>query len=58
MILSHHIFFILFAEVLSHMIKKDINIKGIFINNKELTLSQYADDTEFISRRFIDILEK
>ena len=28
------------------MIKKDINIKGIFINNKEVTLSQYADDTQ------------
>ena len=38
--------FILCAEVLSHMIKKDINIKGIIINNKEFTLSQYADDTQ------------
>ena len=28
------------------MIKKDINIKGIIINNKEFTLSQYADDTQ------------
>ena len=28
------------------MIKIDINIKGIFINNKEFTLSQYADDTQ------------
>ena len=28
------------------MIKKDINIKDIFINNKEFTLSQYADDTQ------------
>ena len=38
--------FIFCAEVLSHMIKKDINIKGIFIKNKESTLSQYADDTQ------------
>ena len=38
--------FILCAEVLSHMIKKDINIKGIIINNEEFTLSQYADDTQ------------
>ena len=38
--------FILCAEVLSHMIKKDINIKGIFLNNKEFTPSQYADDTQ------------
>ena len=37
---------ILCAEVLSHMIKKDINIKCIFINNKEFTLSQYGDDTQ------------
>ena len=28
------------------MIKKDINIKGVNINNKEFTLSQYADDTK------------
>ena len=38
--------FILCAEVLSHMIKKDIHIKGIVINNKGFTLSQYADDTQ------------
>ena len=37
---------ILCAEVLSHIIKNDINIKGIIINNKEFTLSQYADDTQ------------
>ena len=28
------------------MIKKYINIKGMFKNNKEFTLSQYADDTQ------------
>ena len=28
------------------MIKIDINIKGIFIKNKEFTLSQYAEDTQ------------
>ena len=28
------------------MIQIDINIKVIFINNKEFTLSQYADDTQ------------
>ena len=38
--------FILCAEVLSHMIKKDKDIKGILINNKEFKLSQYADDTQ------------
>ena len=39
--------FIICAEVLSHiMIKKDIHINGVCINNKELTLSQYADDTQ------------
>ena len=36
--------FLFFVQ--SHMIKKDINIKGIIINNKEFTLSQYADDTQ------------
>ena len=38
--------FILSAEVLSHMIRKDQDIKGIIINNKEYKLSQYADDTQ------------
>ena len=40
--------FILCAEVLSHMIRKDkdIHVKGILINNKEFKLSQYADDTQ------------
>ena len=39
------IYFILCAEVLSHMIRKDTNIKGIVIQNNEFKLSQYADDT-------------
>ena len=26
-------------------VKKNINIKGIVINNKEMKISQYADDT-------------
>ena len=30
------------------MIKKDITIKGIFMNKKEFTLSQYADDTHIL----------
>ena len=38
--------FILCAEVLSHMLRKDKDIKGIIINNKEYKLSQYADDTQ------------
>ena len=38
--------FILGAEVLSHMIRKDNLIKGILIQNKEHKLSQYADDTQ------------
>ena len=38
--------FILCAEVLSHMIRKDNLIKGILIQNKEYKLSQYADDTQ------------
>ena len=28
------------------MIKKDINIKGLVIDNEEFTLSQYAYDTQ------------
>ena len=38
--------FILCAEVLSHMIRKDTSIKGIVIHNNEFKLSQYADDTQ------------
>ena len=35
---KQHIFFILCAEVLSHMIRKDNLIKGILIQNKEYKL--------------------
>ena len=38
--------FILCAEVLSHMIRKDNLIKGISIQNKDYKLSQYAYDTQ------------
>ena len=29
-------------------VKKNINIKGIVINNKEMKISQYADDTQIL----------
>lgn len=38
--------FILCAEVLGHMIRKDNSIRGITINEKHFKLSQYADDTQ------------
>lgn len=38
--------FILCAEVLGQMMRKNENIKGIIINNKEFKISQYADDTQ------------
>lgn len=37
--------FILCAEVVGEMIRKENNIKGIKIYDKEYKLSQYADDT-------------
>ena len=40
--------FILCAEILGIMIRKNKNINGIIINNREHKLSQYADDTVFI----------
>ena len=40
--------FLLFAEVLGQMLRKNINIKGIAINNKEMKISQYADDTQIL----------
>ena len=38
--------FVLCAEVLSHMRRKDSSINGIVIQNNEFKLSQYADDTQ------------
>ena len=38
--------FLLCAEVLGQMLRKNINIKRIVINNKEMKISQYADDTQ------------
>ena len=40
--------FILSAEVLATAIRKNTNIKGISINDVEIKLSQYADDTTLI----------
>ena len=40
--------FLLCAEVLGQMLRKHINIKGIVINNKEMKISQYADDTQIL----------
>ena len=43
---SRPIFFILCAEVLSNMIRKEKSIKEINISNILYSLSQYADDTQ------------
>ena len=40
--------FILCVEILGIMIRENKHIKGIFVNNVEHKLSQYADDTEFL----------
>ena len=40
--------FILCAEILGLMIRNNMNISGIIINDKEHKLSQYADDTLFL----------
>ena len=40
--------FILSAEMLATAIRKNINIKGIYVNGVEIKLSQYADDTTLI----------
>ena len=40
--------FILSAEVLATAIRKNTNITGISVNNVEIKLSQYADDTTLL----------
>ena len=40
--------FILSAEILAKAIRKNPNIRGISINNNDIKISQYADDTTFI----------
>ena len=40
--------FILAVEVIGKAIRANTNIKGITVNNTEIKLSQYADDTTLI----------
>ena len=40
--------FILSSEILAKAIRSNDNIKGISVNNTEIKISQYADDTTFI----------
>ena len=40
--------FILVAEVLAKAIRNNSNIKGIFVSNQKIKISQYADDTTLI----------
>ena len=49
--------FILAAELLSFSIRANDHIKGIRVSNKEIKLSQYADDTTSFCKE-IESLEK
>ena len=40
--------YLVILEILGIMIRENKHIKGIFVNNVEHKLSQYADDTEFL----------
>ena len=40
--------FVLSVEVLAKAIRENQSIKGIFVNRREIKLSQYADDTTLI----------
>ena len=40
--------FVLSVEILAKAIRENTSIKGIFVNNREIKLSQYADDTTLI----------
>ena len=46
--------FILCAEILAHMIRKNPDVKGIKINGKKYLITQYADDTTL----FLETTEK
>ena len=37
--------FLLCSEILAHMIRQNKDIKGYFVFEKEIKISQYADDT-------------
>lgn len=57
--------FLLCAEVLGQMVRREDNIKGIKINGKEVKISQYADDTQLFLdgteeslRNTLNILDK
>ena len=43
-----HLIVILAAEVLAKAFRKNENVGGIFVNKKEIKISQYADDTTLI----------
>ena len=46
--------FILSAEILAKAIRTYADIKGLLVNNTEIKLSQYADDTTFFE--FLTVL--
>ena len=48
--------FILPAEVMAKAIRNNTNIKGISVNNQEVKISQYADDTTLILDRSLKSL--
>jgi len=52
--------FIMVAEIMSINIRNDDNIKGLTFNNKELKLSQFADDTTLFlkDKKSIEIVLK
>ena len=43
-----HLIVILAAEMLAKAFRKNENVRGIFVNKKEIKISQYADDTTLI----------
>ena len=51
--------FVLAAEVLAKALQKNKDIRGIHVNEKEIKLSQYADDTTVLSSlRLLDDFHK
>ena len=43
--------FLIGSEILAILVRNNVNIQGIFVNNVEILINAYADDTTFFPKR-------